>query len=164
MRSIILDSCTLINLINAEALTIVFSLSGFKFFIGELVYDECCQIDEQKTFIDICINTGKVEILKDQISITEFKEIKSKYSLGDGESESIALSKKIGYAVATDDSKARKSVVKEVGETQLCGSIFLIRELIQQCHITCLEGQEIQNIMIACGGFLPRVDEDYLCK
>ncbi len=164
MSEVVLDSCTLINLINANVLMRVCSLNDYSFFIGELVYEECCEVDEQKVIIDTFIDTRKITILKNKISISEFKDIKNSYSLGNGESESIALAKKFNYVVATDDSKARNSAMKEVGRTKLCGSIFLLRELVQRGIVTCVEAQSLQNKMKSLGGFLPKVDPNYLCK
>jgi predicted nucleic acid-binding protein len=164
MKFVILDSCALINLLNAEILKKIFKLDDHVFYIGELVRDECFAVDEQKKTIEFFINKGVLKVLEGQISFTEFKDIKNKFGLGDGETESIALSKKLNFHIATDDRKARNSALEEVGSEFLCGSLYLLKQMITQGILTCTEGLVIYKLMKIKGGFLPSVDVNYLCK
>lgn len=164
MKFVVLDSCALINLLNADILKKVFKLSDHVFYIGELVRDECYIVEDQKEIIESQINKGLLKVLEGQISFKEFKAIKDKFGLGDGETESIALSKKLNFHIATDDKKARNSAMEEVGEDFLCGSLYLLKQMIRQGIISCTEGLVLYKLMKIKGGFLPNVDINYLCK
>ncbi|WP_339699364.1 hypothetical protein [uncultured Roseivirga sp.] len=163
MPAVILDACSVINMINAEVIQKLEVIDGYTFHIGNLVLEEC--LDEaQKIVVRQCILDGVIEPVTNDLTVREFNSISNKYGLGKGESECIAYMKKIGAIVCTDDNKARRSIERDFGKPFYFGSLFILREMVRQNLISCDESIRSYAIMVISGAFLPQTDESYLCQ
>lgn len=162
--NIILDSCSIINLINGEVFDKIFSLKNYCFYLGLIVQEECYKEPEQIPIIDLAISSKKLLLIEEDIELSKYKEYKKKYNLGDGETESIISAKDHNMTIASDDNMARKSAIIEIGEENVVGTIYLLREMVRQNLIQCDESIESLLIMKIRGGFLPLIGTDYLCN
>lgn len=162
--TVVTDTCSLINLINGGVIREILSIPGYVFYIGNIVYDEVTVIQSQKNIIDDLINSGKIIQIIEDVPIHDFKILKKQYGLGDGETESIAHCKNNKYHISSDDQKARICGGKELSETSVIGSLFLLREAVRLKIINCNDAKSAYLLMKIQGGFLPTVDESYLCQ
>lgn len=161
---LILDACTIINLINGQALDKVAQMLSYTFYISDFLLEQELLSNSHKIFIEALLLQGKITLITSDTALSEFTGLKSKYNLGDGETECIALCKKHNYSIATDDRKARINAVKELSEDRVVGSLYLLREAVRNNILTCEQGVTSYLLMKAEGGFLPKVDEKYLCN
>ena len=162
MPNILFDTSSIINLINGESFDLIFNLKKYNFYIGPLVNEEC--IDNSRIIYDFIIN-GKLFLLDENIiSLNEFSNLLNKYNLGDGETECIAIAKKLKFMICSDDKKARNCIEKEVGKQFVTGTIYLLKQLVINKIITCEEAFYKYNLMILSGGFLPTFAKSYFCK
>ena len=163
---IILDACSLINLLNCSVFQEVASLSGYEFFIGNLVMEECLSKSDptHNIFIQLLIQKGSMQLIPlSQMSKSDFENYLKKYNLGDGETECITLSSNANYIICSDDKAARDSIEKEFGRSRLTGSLGLIKETVGEGLISCNIALEKYKIMIEKGGFLPQVASGFFC-
>jgi len=157
---IILDSCSLINLSNAKVLDKIFYLEGISFIIPFAVLDECKSI---KGHLDQLINEEILLLDEETIDIKTYEEILNKYKLGDGETECISLCKITGHIMCSDDNRARKSGIKELGNENVIGSLRLLNYLSQERIISCSELSTAYYLMKSSGGFIPNLNPRTLC-
>ncbi len=163
MSIVILDACSVINMVNAGIIKKLKLINGYSFYIGRLVLEECLDI-EKREVIERCLSDGVVNFMNEDLSISEFSSVSNKYNLGKGESECIAYLAKKGTIVCTDDNKARKCIERDFGKDYYFGSLYVLRELVRQKLITCDESIKGHAIMVISGAFLPKIDESYLCN
>lgn len=162
--NIVIDTCSLINMMNGQVLSEILTLTSCKFYIGNLVYDEVSQVKSQKETIDNSINLGNLILISNDVPLSQFLSLKRKYQLGDGETESIGHCLNHGYQLSSDDFKARTSGGKELIQANVIGSLYLLREAVRQKIVACNDAMSAYTIMKIKGGFLPEIDESYLCK
>jgi predicted nucleic acid-binding protein len=162
--NVVLDACAIINLINAEVLQKVSLIPNYNLYVGDNLLDQEILNQAQKICIEVLLSNGLIKLLKSNVSLSEFTILKNKYDLGDGETECIGLCKRHGFYIATDDFKARKCAKKELGESSVAGSLFLLRESVRTNILSCDEAKKAFAIMIAKGGYLPKIDDNYLCS
>jgi predicted nucleic acid-binding protein len=161
--NVVLDACTLINLINGEVLQKIILLPRFIFNVSDNLLDQEILDQAQKLYIEVLLNDGHLKLLESNVTLSEFTNLKNEYDLGDGETECLALCKKNNLHFASDDFKARKCGVKELGEQRVVGSLFFLRESVANQVLTCDEAKNGFALMKSKGGYLPKVDEAYLC-
>jgi hypothetical protein len=161
--NVVLDSCSLVNLINGDLVEEIIKIPNCNFLLGQIVYEECCEIESQKLIIDRAIELSKFKLVPD-VDIDQFIQIKQKYQLGDGETESIVNCFNNDFILSSDDLKARQCAVKELGTDRVIGCLYLTRETARNNIITCDEALNAYLIMKVKGGFLPIVDDNYFCS
>ena len=161
---IILDACSIINLINAGLLQRVVALASIEFHVGEMLLEDEILNDVQKIKVNTLVSDGKISVIETTVPMSEFIKLKEKYNLGNGEVECIVLCKSLRYYISTDDLKARKSAIAELGKNAVKGTLFLIRELVINNYISCEDAMIAYKSMITKGAFLQALDEDYFCK
>jgi predicted nucleic acid-binding protein len=159
----ILDACSLINLINGGLLQKIVALASTQFHVGEILLEQEILDNVQKLKVNTLIANKDLSLLPSNILLSQFIALKNKYGLGDGETECIALCKNLNFAISTDDLKARKCAKTELGSQFVFGSLYLMRELVRAGTISCQEALTAYKEMITHGGFLPNVDATYLC-
>jgi len=159
---IVLDACSIINLLNGEVLQKVVSIQGINFYVGEYLYDEEILDVPQKLKVQSLIVNNFISIIESSVSVSQFKALKDTYELGDGETECIAICLNTGYNIATDDKKARESAHTELGD-KVVGSLFLLRESVRTGMLSCDDAKTSFQLMKHKGGFLPKIDLDYFC-
>jgi predicted nucleic acid-binding protein len=163
--NIILDACTIINLLNGQVLQDILSIPQIGIYIGDNFVDKEISLNlSQKIIVESLIDAQKIVLLESDITLSEFTQLKKRYDLGNGETECIALCKKHGYYVATDDWKARNAAAIELGDSKVIGSLFLLRETVRKKIISCSTAKQSYLLMKQRGGFLPKIDEEYFCK
>lgn len=121
---IVLDACSIINLINGDVLQKVILLNDKRFYVGEYLYDEEILDISQKLKVQTLVQNSCITLLQSTITLTQFSILKNKYDLGNGETECIAICKNTGYFIATDDKKARSNASTELGGAKVIGSFI----------------------------------------
>ena len=162
--NVVLDACTLINLMNGKVLQTITRIPGCSFFVGENLREQEILNSAQILMLEALVSTGDIRLLESSITLQEFIALKKKYDLGDGETESIALCKHFGYIFGCDDRKARRSANKELGSGYVIGSLFLLREAHRHELLTLEEVLNAVDLMKQKGGFLPSVPEAYFLE
>jgi predicted nucleic acid-binding protein len=161
--NIILDASSIINLINGDVLQRVATIPGIILCISDGLLETEILDDVQKIMVETMINDGKVVLLESSISLSEYIGLKEKYDLGSGETECIALGRVHGYAICSDDWKARQAAATELGTPNVTGSLFLLKEAVKTSLMTCDEAKKSFQLMKHKGGFLPNISDDYFC-
>jgi len=165
LKEIVLDACSLINLMNSDRLETVLNLANTKYYISQAVYNEVAKITSQKTEVDKYITDGKLNVWKQNINVGLLAHLFDTYGLGDGETESTAICKENNFLLCCDDKKARTAAQKEITDAHLMGSLRLLKHAVIENIIKCTEAQVSYIEMVVKGGFLPKnVENDYFCR
>lgn len=162
--NIILDTCSIVNIINGDFIDHLMIHPTHNFYVGESLFEYELLNPTQKIVIGLLVSSRQIKLLPEDISISDFQKYYLKYDLGLGETESIILCKKLGYAICTDDLKARKSSTVELGKKNVVGTLFLIKECVKSKVITCDQALSIYKRILICGGYVPKgLTADYFC-
>jgi predicted nucleic acid-binding protein len=159
--NLVLDSCSTINLHNGGVLGAVFGLRsfGFAFHVGPIVVGECENLSPS---LSQHITSGNlVELPDGSISASEFAQVLDKYDLGLGETECIALARRHGYTVCSDDKAARKAATRHLGSGRVTGSLHLLRECVRLGQMTSQAASAAYETMRSRGAFLPDLASSY---
>ena len=161
---IILDTSSIINLINGCVFDRVLTMGGYQFYIGGQLFNKEVLNEVQKIIVEALIAKNKIILLDSAVTASLIAELKAKYRLGLGETECMALCKSCGKAICTDDFKARKASFIELGESEVFGSLSLLKESVNNTVLSCLEVLTSYDLMIQKGAFLPKgLTADYFC-
>lgn len=160
---VILDASSIINLINGDMLQRTATIPAMSFYVGDGLLETEILNDFQKIMLDTLIADGKIGLLETSISLSEYVKLKDKYDLGSGETECIALCRSYRYIICSDDKKARKAASAELGESNVIGSLFILKEAVKHEIVTCNAAKESFALMKHKGGFLPNIPVDYFC-
>ncbi|HEY4325360.1 MAG TPA: hypothetical protein VGN20_15280 [Mucilaginibacter sp.] len=161
---IVLDTSSIINLINGSVFDRVLTMNGYRFFIGDQLFNKEVLDEVQKIIVEALIAKNKIVLLKSAVTASIIAELRVKYRLGLGETECMALCKICNKAICTDDFKARRFSVIELGESQVFGSLSLLKESVNIGTLSCLEVLTSYMLMIEKGAFLPKgLTDDYFC-
>lgn len=162
---IVFDSCSLINLINGNQLDAILLLPGFTFIIGELVYAEVSKIPFQKIIVDKKIASNEIHLFAGELPLDLLSNLFAKFCLGDGETECICISSVYGYRICSDDNKARKAIISEVGLDNLMGSLRLLKMAVSHNVIICRDAKFSYLEMKLKGAYLPNnIEDSYFCN
>jgi len=160
---IILDACSIINLVNSDGLEACANLERCKLFLGPIVFGECSEGPAQK-LIEL-INTRKIIQLTDaDIPTNEFLGLLAHHNLGEGETECIAAATSFDFIVCSDDGHARKIAIEQLGRTQVVGSARLLRWCVEEKLLICKDANQQFEMMKKFGGFLPKIPDDFFCS
>lgn len=158
MNDLIIDACTLVNLVNGECLEILSKLPG-NFHVGAIVLDEC---GTKREIIEKAINDGMLlELNEDEIDADIYLCFLGQYSLGEGETECLVFAHEKGMGVVSDDRKARTVAKKKVGKSRVFGSIWLLGEAVKAGVMSSEDAWDAYEKMKVNGGFLPPLDPGY---
>jgi predicted nucleic acid-binding protein len=147
------DTCCLINLINGRVLMLAATALGREIAAQGLVIDELQSLAQQ---IQQLVRSGNLRLIAgDQIFASEVDAVISGYNLGLGEAECIAIARKLGCSVATDDGKARRAAIAEVGKERVTGSLGLLRDLVRRQALDAVSAFRSYEAMLKAGAFLP---------
>ena len=126
MKIIIADSSTLITLLDTDNFSLLFDL--FKeIVITDEVYSEITQKFYHKEKIDAYIVSSRLKLIA--IEHNEMYEMLRK-RLDRGESESIALAKKLGLPLIIDERKGRK--IAQSLEINIIGFVGIVLKLLEK--------------------------------
>jgi predicted nucleic acid-binding protein len=153
---VIIDACSLINLVNGNVLDIVLALPHHFYCLGSIVLSEAesaaSQVEDQ-------IAEGKLVCLDpSEISAQLYLQNLYQFELGQGETECITYALTGNYCVCTDDMKARKVVQQLIGKKRLTGTPALMIEAVKLRLLTPQAANDAYALMIAKGGFLPALN------
>jgi len=157
-----LDACTLINLINGKVLQKIMQVPSVRIYIGKNLLDQEILDEIQSNFVTTLIYCGQIQIVDSAVTIDEYFRLKEEYDLGDGETETIALSKQFDCYFASDDKKARKCAAIELGEGKVIGSLQLLKISVNEKVLSINEAWDAFELMKKKGAFLPDINTDYL--
>lgn len=153
---VILDACTLINLVNGDALSTVAALPGREFQVSRVVREESKTV---ATAMQAAVDAGALKWVDDStISAKQFADAKAEWNLDDGETECILAAEALGCLVASDDFAARSIITERLGASRLTGSIGLLRQAITANALTPKQALESYQLMRERGGFLPEME------
>jgi predicted nucleic acid-binding protein len=165
INTIIIDTCSLVNLMNGNHLVSALKLSKLKFVIGPAVYKEVSKVQDQKQIIDDLIATKKLFLWSGKMDLTVLIGLYGKYMLGDGETESIAICKLDNSLICCDDRKARSAAELEILPENCMGSLKILKLAVIDNIIKCTDAETSYLTMKHKGGFLPKnIDNSYFCK
>jgi predicted nucleic acid-binding protein len=152
------DACCINNLINGKAVDAVAAANHRRFCVEGIIQDEVIQNREE---LERLIRSGLVqEFLGDNVKASEVGDVAAKHNIGLGEAECIAIGKKAGANVASDDSRARRAATNELGERRVTGTLGLLREAVARKTMTPSQAFESYRRMVEKGGYLPKVDDE----
>jgi predicted nucleic acid-binding protein len=157
----ILDACTLINLVNGEVLAMVLGLPDDEFLVSPMVRDESSSIAQA---VDHAVQSGRLGYVDDDIiPANEFARAKREMRLGNGETECILAAERLGCHIACDDHQARLRATERLHDAdRVTGSIGLLRRLCGANLMTPEQVLAAYNLMRSRGGYLPALGlEDF---
>ena len=129
------------------------NLGGIDLCFGPLVRRECMSISG---YLDKLISEDPSRLVDDsKLPASIFIGLQSKYALGPGETECLAIATHAGCNVSCDDRLARAMIEHELGKARLTGTIGLLKQLVDTCILTGRQVAEAHAKMIAHGAFLP---------
>ena len=160
--NVIIDACSVINLSNADALDITCRLTRCRFWVCPGVIIECRAELTARLF---ALNAeGAIGFIADgDMPATRVLQLLDQHGLGAGETESIAACEALGYALCSDDGPARKLAGRLLGSPRVTGSLRLLRWCVEEQIVTCEAAFNLFGIMLARGGFLPSMRQEFFC-
>lgn len=166
MTKTILDTTVWLNFARADAIeTLIRSMSG-RCAVGLLVeqhemlrWPKGTSREGEAFSFRPFIESGSLELaVMTPAEMSLFHETKSKYHLGDGETEAVVIALSRRWTVATDDGPARKRFTAHNPPVDLSGTIGLLRVLVREAVIAKADATGMLELMRRRGGRLP--DED----
>lgn len=159
---IILDACSVINLVNAAGLAACAELERCKLYVGPIVFGECSEGSAQE--LVSLINSGQILQLPDhEIPIDIFLDMLTEHNLGEGETECIAGASLSDFIVCSDDGRARHVGRTILGQNRVVGSARLLKWCVEEEILICTEARTHFSIMKDMGGFLPTLSHAFFC-
>jgi len=135
-------------------------MDGYDFCLGPIILDECT--GDLRLLIEAQIHNGNLQLLDDELlPASLFATILQRFRLGEGETECLAFAHLNGLDVCTDDLAARRAAAELLGVDHLIGSLGLLRVAVGQTHLTAVEALAVYRRIVAEGGFLPVLDDDF---
>ena len=141
---VLLDACLLINLFYAERSDLLAELTGYDFRVTSLVIGEI-RDPKQKADLETLLEKGtlRFEPVTHREVILETEKLAK--ILGRGEASCLALAWKTGWAVGTDDGKARRLNEKAIRPAELLTTPGLILKAIRKGFLTVEEADDIKE-------------------
>lgn len=159
----IVDSSSLINLFNADALEIFCAINRCSFFVPPLVMGEC---DGQCAEALLSLREhGCLDFIDDtSVDADNYIELLDRLRLGAGETECIAVATTShDIAICCDDLRARNKATDVLGADRVIGSMRLLRWCVEDTILKCDEAYKAFNVMREKGGFLPDITQSFFC-
>jgi len=158
----LLDSSSVINLHNADALGLVIQLKRCRFWLPPMVLSEC-QVGSAAALLELQA-TNAIGFIDDDIVPTElFLELLERHDLGDGETECISICQINGHGLCCDDRKARELARAMFGPDRVIGTIRVLRWCVEERLIDCQNAYALFRSMRSAGGFLPPAERSFFC-
>ena len=160
MTSIVLDTCSIINLHHGGVLGTILDLSGYTFAVGPSVLDECA--GDLRPVLQRHIDERALTLLDDEVlPATLFATLLQRFRLGEGETECLAFAQLHDLDLCTDDRAARRAAGGLLGRNRVTGSPGLLRACVEQGRVTVVEAMSSYQRMRAAGAFLPRITAEF---
>lgn len=159
---IILDACSVINLVNAAGLAACAELERCKLYVGPIVFGECSEGSAQE--LVSLINSGHIhQLADDEIPIDIFLDMLTEHNLGEGETECIAGASLSDFIVCSDDGRARHIGRTVLGANKVVGSARLLKWCVEEEILICTQASTHFSTMKNMGGFLPTLSDAFFC-
>lgn len=159
----LLDSSSVINLVNAGALELACSLADIEWWLPPVVVDEsgptCAAVTldlQQRGLINFFDD--------DQVNAERFLALLDAHRLGAGETECVALATQTDHHICCDDRRARDMAAKILGPDRVFGTIRVLRWCVDQRRIDCAAAKRLLRAMREKGGFLPDTPQAFFCS
>lgn len=157
-----MDSCSVINLVNAGALELVCGLDGIEWWLPPSVVDEsgptCAAVTLELQ------ERGMIRFLDDhEVDAERFLTLLDHHRLGAGETECVAVAADSDHHVCCDDRRARAMAAHIIGAERVFGTVRVLRWCVEQRRIDCTEAGRLLRAMRDSGGFLPDTPQTYFC-
>jgi predicted nucleic acid-binding protein len=142
-KTVMVDTCSIINLIKAESLLSIGAIKDHRFTITNDVASEVIRPHQQEE-----LNTAVSMNIVQQISVTDIEELKlvvelTSLKLGLGESSCIAVAQSRGWCFCTDELGRCKEIAKKrLGQNNLLDTNYLL-ELIKKTQHNKIKGENI---------------------
>jgi predicted nucleic acid-binding protein len=161
--NVIIDACSLINLGNAGALDVTCRLARCRFWVCPGVIIECRAELAARLFA--LQAEGVIGFITDaEMPAARVLELLDQYGLGAGETESIAACEARNYALCSDDGPARRLAGQLLGPPRVTGSLRLLRWCVEEQLVQCEMAFSFFGAMLARGGFLPSMGQEFFCS
>ena len=160
--NVVVDACSLINLSNAGALSLVCRLKRCRLWVCSGAAGECraqCALD----LITLAASGSLHPVLDATIPAARVLDLLAQNGLGQGETESIAACEALEYVLCSDDGPARKLGVSLLGAHRVTGSIRLLQWCVGENLCDCAMAFGLFGTMRDRGGFLPCTHRDFFC-
>jgi hypothetical protein len=163
MTTTILDTTAWLNFARAEALDALIAAFAGRCAVGLLVerqemlrWPRGTSRASQPFSFQPFLDTRRLELaIMTASELAAFHAIKSRYHLGDGETEALVIAAARGWRIATDDGAARKRFSTHTPPVAVTGTIGLLRELVRASAVTRSKATSMLATMRARGGWLP---------
>lgn len=160
--NILLDACSIINLHNGDCLHRVADLPEHLFWVGPMVISECsgdCAVE-----IMSLIGRNKIhQIDESNIDGERYLKLLEETGLGSGEVECLIVAEDMGYAICTDDGRARAISSGRIGQENCLGSARVLRWMVECGIMTCTDARTAFETMKVEGGYLPDLETNFFC-
>lgn len=160
---VLLDTCSVINLVNVGALELVCSLVDREWWVTPVVVDECGPTCAA-ALLDLK-ERGLIHFLDDdQVNADQFLALLGAHRLGAGETECMAIAIAADHHICCDDRRAREAASGLIGADRVFGTIRVLRWCVGQKLIVCADAKALLHSMRELGGFLPDVPREFFCS
>ncbi len=162
MRAL-LDSCSIINLVNVDALALACSLDNIDWWVPPVVIAE---IDARcEAAIANTLPNGRLGLIDDaDVDADLYLRILDEHRLGAGETECIAIALAGDHSICLDDRRARRVAETLLGPDRTFGTVRLLRWCVEQERIACGDAKTLLRGMRDRGGFLPDTPQSFFCR
>lgn len=155
-----LDACSAINLIASDSLDVVVSIPELSFCVGPIVVRECGSLFGA-VLRKHAENGTILRVHEDDIPGARYLELLSKYALGEGETECLAICEQRQFRLVSDDAAARKAGAELLGSDRVTGSLGLLRACVAAGLLRRDDAFDRYQRMVDNGAFLPSLDIDF---
>lgn len=157
------DSCSIINLVNVDALALACSLDDIDWLVPPVVNAEInarCQ-----SVIANTLPNGHLCLVDDtDVDADLYLRLLDEHHLGAGETECIAIALGGDHSICLDDRRARRIAEMLLGPDRTFGTVRLLRWCVEQERIACGDARMLLRDMRAHGGFLPDMPQSFFCR
>jgi len=164
---VILDACVLINIIASGRAQEILTGSGYRFGIGTVASKESVYLraidpngPPEALELDPLVKSKCLTVYGLSGDAEETLYVDYAVQLDDGEAMTLALPSSRGYAVATDDRKARRIFLADTGDaTRLLSTPQILRKWSESARLGANELRQLLLEISHRGRFSPRSDD-----
>jgi hypothetical protein len=167
---VILDACVLINLLASGRAEAILSDDQYRFAVCSIVKRESVSLRSvdsaappEEVILDPFCESGCLDVLEPSGGEEETLYVDYAVQVDDGEAMSLALAHSRGLLLATDDRKARRLFLEELGDAaRLLTTAAILKAWAKKSRVA---GQDLRGVLVRVtqrGRFFPPADDpDY---
>jgi predicted nucleic acid-binding protein len=161
--NVVIDSCSVINLHNVDALDIACRLTRCRFWVCPSVLAECRA--ESAARLLALNDSGLLSFINDrEMPAARVLDLLAQHGLGDGETQAVAACEAFNFALCSDDGPARRLATQLLGADRVLGSLRVLRWCVQEELVKCRAAFQLFVSMRELGGFLPSTRHEFFCS